>query len=171
MMGTRQPGRCPYLAHPQLPHLRHRRWLARADDFEFGEQHTNQTYWPLGPGQAPPLRAVSPRHCESRFIGTKQALEGKPQTMSNDKAQNPNQKKCSCPIYRAIKVLAFKHLDFNCHLDFDIWNYLGIGFWALESSQWDSFVALARQGSLQRQGECVTAGQQPALALCPVLSG
>ena len=22
-------------------------------------------------------------------------------------------------------VLAFKHLDFNCHLDFDIWNLLG----------------------------------------------
>ena len=57
MMGTRQPGRCPYLAHPQLPHLRHRRWLARADDFEFGEQHANQAYWPLGPGQAPPLQA------------------------------------------------------------------------------------------------------------------
>ncbi len=76
MMGTRQPGRCTYLAHPQLPHLRHRRWLARADDFEFGEQHTNQVYWPLGPGQAPSLRAVSPRHCESRFIGTKQSRLG-----------------------------------------------------------------------------------------------
>jgi hypothetical protein len=58
----------------------------------------------------------------------------------------------------------------NCHLDFDIGIYLEIGFWALEASQWDSFIALARQGFLQRQGGCITAGQQTGLALCPVLS-
>jgi len=33
-------------------------------------------------------------------------------------------------------VLAFKHLDFNCHLDFDIWISVN-GFWYLEFSQWD----------------------------------
>ena len=70
-MGKRQPGRCPYLAHPQLPHLRHRRWLARADDFEFGEQHTNQAYWPLGRGQAPPLRVdVVARFILALWVGT-----------------------------------------------------------------------------------------------------
>ena len=70
-MGTRQPGRCPYLAHPQLPHLRHHRWLARADDFEFGEQHTNQAYWPLGRGQAPPLRVdVVARFILALWVGT-----------------------------------------------------------------------------------------------------
>jgi hypothetical protein len=39
----------------------------------------------------------------------------KSQTISNDKAQMTNG-----------VVLAFKHLDFNCHLDFGIWN-LGFG--------------------------------------------
>jgi len=59
MMGTRQPGWCPYLAHPQLPHLRHPRCLARADHFEFREPPTNQAYWPLGRGQAPPFQVLA----------------------------------------------------------------------------------------------------------------
>jgi hypothetical protein len=57
MMGTRQPGWRPYLAHLQPPHLRHSRCLAWADNFEFGEPPTNQAYWPLGRGQVLPLRA------------------------------------------------------------------------------------------------------------------
>jgi hypothetical protein len=38
------------------------------------------------------------------------------------KSKTQREKNCSCPIYRATKVLAFKHLEFVCHLDFDIRN-------------------------------------------------
>jgi len=33
------------------------------------------------------------------------------------------------------------HLDFNCHLDFDIWISVN-GFWYLEFSQWDCLALL-----------------------------
>ncbi len=46
MMGAREAGWCPYLARPQLPHLRHRCCLAHAGNSEFGEPHTNQAYGP-----------------------------------------------------------------------------------------------------------------------------
>ena len=45
--------------------------------------------------------------------------------MTNDKAQMPN--KGAMTNYKVQNpkkgvVLAFRHLDFSCHLDFDIWN-------------------------------------------------
>jgi hypothetical protein len=41
--------------------------------------------------------------------------------MTNDKAQMSN--KTQNPNEKKEVVLAFKHLDFNCPLDFDIWVY------------------------------------------------
>jgi hypothetical protein len=43
------------------------------------------------------------------------------QTLSNVKLQSSNIK--SSPKFKGQTgiVLAFRHLDFNCHLDFDIW--------------------------------------------------
>jgi hypothetical protein len=43
--------------------------------------------------------------------------------MTNYKAQMSNQ--AQNPKYKKI-VLAFKHLDFICYLDFDIWNLFSI---------------------------------------------
>ncbi len=39
--------------------------------------------------------------------------------------------------------MAFKHLDFNWHLDFNIWVYLEIGFWDLDFGQRDCRAPLA----------------------------
>jgi hypothetical protein len=51
--------------------------------------------------------------------------------MTNYKAQMSNQ--AQNPKYKKI-VLAFKHLDFICYLDFDIWNLFSI--WCLEFRIW-----------------------------------
>jgi hypothetical protein len=63
----------------------------------------------------------------------------KSQTPSNAKLQSSNDKEV---------ILAFKHLDLNCHLDFDVWTlfviwilafgiYLGFGFCNLDFDIWN----------------------------------
>jgi len=52
--------------------------------------------------------------------------------MTNDKAQMSKQ--AQNPRYEKKVVLAFKHLDFICHLDFDIWNLFSI--WCLGFRIW-----------------------------------
>jgi hypothetical protein len=55
-------------------------------------------------------------HLKIKMTNNKAQMPNKaqnPEAMTNDKAQNPNKKRM---------FLAFKHLDFNCHLNFDIWN-------------------------------------------------
>jgi hypothetical protein len=41
--------------------------------------------------------------------------------MTNDRVQNPNEKRVVLAFNLPARARQAGHLDFNCHLDFDIW--------------------------------------------------